>query len=136
MSLDCFLDLIKRRDAFSKHLGIEILEVREGYCRAAMVVKKEHLNFHGFVHGGAVFSLADTAFAAASNARNKTALALSVSVNYRRPVKEGERLLAEAVEESLGKSTGLYRMTVSTADNKLVAVCQGLVYILDQPVIS
>jgi len=125
-----------RQDPFSKVLGIEILELREGYCKATMNVKDEHLNFHGFAHGGVILSLADAAFAAASNSRNKTAVALNINISYRRPVKAGSKLIAEAFEESLGRTTGLYRMKVFTEDGKLVAICEGLVYITEEPVLK
>ncbi|RLE48886.1 MAG: hydroxyphenylacetyl-CoA thioesterase PaaI [Candidatus Methanomethylicota archaeon] len=135
MSLEKLIEKFKQ-DPFSRMLGIDILEVREGFCKASMVIKEEHLNFHGIAHGGAILALADAAFAAASNSRNKVAVALSINVNYRRPVKAGTRLYAEAFEESLGKTTGLYRMKVITEDGKLVAVCDGLVYTFDEPVLK
>ncbi|MEM1538037.1 MAG: hydroxyphenylacetyl-CoA thioesterase PaaI [Candidatus Nezhaarchaeales archaeon] len=115
-------------DAYCKFMGIELLELRRGYSKVAMTVRDEMLNFHGVAHGGAILSLADAAFAAASNSHNKVAMALSITINYRHPVSKGVRLIAEAVEESLGQRTALYRMTVTTEKGDLVAVCQGLVY--------
>ncbi len=119
-------------DPFARLLGIEVQEVGEGYGRASMRVRADLLNSQGFAHGGAIFSLADMAFAAASNSHNKVAVALSVNVNYRRPIGEGTELLAEAFEESLGRSTALYRILVKTKEGELVASCQGLAFRMDR----
>jgi acyl-CoA thioesterase len=117
-------------DPFARFLGIELVELGQGYSRMAMTLQPQMVNFHGIPHGGAIFSLADAAFAAASNSHGQVAVALSMTINYRTAVSPGTRLLAEAVEVSLGGRTGLYRITVTTADSPetLVAVCDGTVY--------
>ncbi len=124
-----------RRDPYARMLGIEVLEVREGYAKASLTVGEDMLNFHGVAHGGLIASLADVAFAAASNSHNKKAMALTLSISYRRPVKAGEALVAEAIEESLGERTALYRIVVKNSRGDLVASCQGLVYRMDEAVV-
>ena len=116
------------RDPFAKFMGIHLLELREGYSKLMMKAKKDMLNFHGTMHGGAVFSLADAAFAAASNSHGVQAVALTMEINYRIGVKSGSTLYAEAKEESLGRRTGLYHMTVTNEKGELVASCHGTVY--------
>ena len=116
------------RDPFARSLGIELLELRPGYSRLAMRVQEQMVNFHGLPHGGALFALADAAFAAASNSHGQTAVALEVSISYRTAVAVGTRLVAEATEEDLGHRTALYRMTVRTEGGELVAACRGTVY--------
>ncbi|MEM4576374.1 MAG: hotdog fold thioesterase [Candidatus Nezhaarchaeales archaeon] len=123
-----------RRDPYANLLGIEVLELREGYAKASLIVRDDMVNFHGVAHGGLIASLADVTFAAASNSRNKKALALNLNVSYRRPVKAGETIIAEAFEESLGDTTALYRIVVKNSKGSLVAVCQGLVYRMNEPV--
>ncbi len=118
-----------KSDEFAKLVGVEFLEFREGYAKAAMTVRRELLNFHGVAHGAAIYALADVAFSVASNSRNIAAVALSMTIHYRRPVAEGSRLIAEAFEESLGRTTGLYRIVVKDHEGKLIAVGQGLVYL-------
>ncbi len=125
-----------RGDPYCRLLGIELVELRPGYSRVKLKVTEDMMNFHGVAHGGLILSLADAAFAAASNSHNKVAVALNININYRRPVAAGEELEAEAVEESLGKTTGLYRMTVRNAQGDLVALCEGLVYRRDEPVLK
>jgi len=124
-----------RGDPYCRLLGIELVELRPGYSRVRLKVTEDMMNFHGVAHGGLILSLADAAFAAASNSHNKVAVALNININYRRPVAAGEELEAEAVEESLGKTTGLYRMMVRNAQGDLVALCEGLVYRRDEPVL-
>jgi acyl-CoA thioesterase len=127
MSLDQIFQRISQ-DPFARFLGIELLELREGYSRVAMTVEEHMLNFHGIPHGGVIFSLADAAFAAASNSHGQTAVALNVSMNFLAAVPVGTRLYAEGTEESLGRRTALCRLAVTTEDGTLVALGHGMVY--------
>jgi len=89
-----------KSDRYANFLGIEITKIDRGCAEARLTVAERMLNFNGFAHGGPIFSLADAAFAAASNSFNQTAVALSFHTAYRRPVQVDTRLVAEAVEES------------------------------------
>ena len=116
------------QDPYARFLGIDLLVLERGYSKGSMVVGEHMLNFHGIPHGGVIFSLADVAFAAASNSHGQTAVALSVGINYLAAVPAGTRLYAEATEESLGHRTALYRLAVTTEDDTLVALAHGTVY--------
>jgi acyl-CoA thioesterase len=116
------------QDPFACFLGIELLELGQGYSKVCMTVEEQMLNFHGIPHGGALFSLADAAFAAASNSHGQTAVALNVSINYLAVVPVGARLYAEATEENLGNRTALYRLVVTTEDGIPIALAHGTVY--------
>lgn len=135
MSLDHVLQRISR-DPFAAFLGIELLELREGYSRVALTVGEHMLNFHGIPHGGVIFSLADAAFAAASNSYGQVAVALNVNINFLVTVPVGTRIYAEATEESLGRRTALYRLAVTTGEGTLVALCHGTVYRKQSPVVG
>jgi acyl-CoA thioesterase len=124
------------QDPFAQFLGVELLELHEGYSRVTMTVGEHMLNFHGIPHGGVIFSLADAAFAAASNSYGQTSVALNVSINFLTAVPVGTRLYAEATEESLSRRTALYRLAVTTEDDTLVAVGHGVVYRKQSSVIS
>lgn len=123
------------QDPYCRLLGIRLVELRRGYSKVSLKVTEEMLNFHGVAHGGLILSLADAAFAAASNSHNQVAVALNININYRRPVHAGEELTAEAFEESLGKNTALYKMAVKDSSGRLVAVCEGLVYRLGKAIL-
>lgn len=116
------------KDALARHLGIELQETGAGYARAAMRVGPGLLNGAGVTHGGAIFSLADVVFAAASNSHGPLALALNVNIQFLKTTSTGEVLTATAREENLTRKTGLYRMEVRDAGGDLVALAEGLVY--------
>lgn len=120
-------------DPIAKSFGIELLELGQGYCRARMRVRADMLNFHGVAQAGAIFTLADYAFAGASNSHGTRALALFMDIALRRPAFEGEELVAEAREEHLGERTALYRIDVKNAAGKLVATLQGLAFRTGEP---
>src|SRR4026207_789228 len=112
-------------DYFSQWMGVEVLEVKEGYSKIRMVIRKEMLNGFGIVHGGIPFSLADSAFAFACNNRNNLSVALDVTINFTKAVHVGDELLAEAKEVHDGRSTGVYLVTISNQKNETVALFKG-----------
>jgi acyl-CoA thioesterase len=123
-------------DFFSQWLGIELLNIREGYSRIRMTVRKEMVNGFGIVHGGIPFSLADSAFAFACNNRNILSVALDTSINFVKPVHVDDVLTAEARELHNGKSTGLYHISIINQHDHLVAQFKGLCYRTDKKLIS
>jgi acyl-CoA thioesterase len=114
-------------DHFAEALGIEVLEVKEGYCKVRMRIQKNHTNALGFTHGGVIFSLADYAFAHACNFGDNVAVAVQVNINYLKPSVEDDVLTAEATRINDGKTTGLYSVMVRKGE-KLVAVFSGLAF--------
>jgi len=123
-------------DLFSQWLGIEVLDVKEGYSKIRMTVRKEMVNGFGIVHGGIAFSLADSAFAFACNNRNVLSVALDTSINFIKPVNVDDVLTAEAHELHNGKSTGLYQIRITNQRSHEVAVFKGLCYRTDRELVS
>jgi acyl-CoA thioesterase len=113
------------QDLFSQWLGIEILEIREGYAKTKMTVRKEMINGLGIVHGGIAFSIADSTFAFACNNRNQLSVALDTSINFLKPLKVGDVITAESREVHNGKSTGLYQIEIFNQHNHMVALFKG-----------
>ena len=122
-------------DRFSQWLGIELLEIREGYSRIRMTIRPEMVNGFGIIHGGIAFSLADSAFAFACNNRNRLSVALDTSINFIKPVHTADILTAEARELHNGKSTGLYHINIHNQHDHLVAQFKGLCYRTDKSLI-
>ncbi len=116
------------KDALMKQLGIELEEIKPGYARTSMEVKPELLNGVALTHGGAIFTLADIAFAAASNAHGPVAVALNVNISFLKATTAGTTLTATAQEDNLTNKTGLYRLEVKDESGELVALAEGLVY--------
>ncbi|MGK2863631.1 MAG: hydroxyphenylacetyl-CoA thioesterase PaaI [Chitinophagaceae bacterium] len=123
-------------DLFSKWMGIEIIEIKEGYSKIKMLVRREMINGLGIVHGGIAFSLADSAFAFACNNRNNLSVALDTSINFISPVYVEDELTAEAKEIHNGKSTGLYHISIFNQNNNLVAIFKGTCFRTGKTLIS
>ncbi|MFY7878952.1 MAG: hydroxyphenylacetyl-CoA thioesterase PaaI [Lacibacter sp.] len=121
------------QDAFSQWLGIEILDIKEGYSKIKMQIRQEMVNGLGIIHGGVTFSMADSAFAFACNNRNNLSVALDTSINFIKPVHIGDVLIAEARELHNGKSTGLYQIEIYNQKEHLVAQFKGLCYRTGKP---
>ena len=116
-----------QNDRFAEHAGIEIEDVGEGYARARMTIRDCHLNGVDLVHGGAIFTLADLAFAVASNSHGTVAVAINVSISFVKAAREGV-LTAEAREVSRNPKLASYSVTVTDEDGETVALFQGMVY--------
>jgi acyl-CoA thioesterase len=119
---------MKGKDLFREILGIQVLEVKDGYAKLSLKITRDHTNSLGAAHGGAIFALADCAFAEASNFGEKVAVAVQVNINFLKPAFEGDTLTAEAVRMSDGKTLGLYHVTVSKQQEKQVAFFSGLAF--------
>ena len=115
-------------DLFSQWLGINVIEIKEGYSKITMTIRKEMINGLGIIHGGVAFSMADSAFAFACNNRNVLSVALDTSINFLKPVHVDDVLIAEAKELHNGRSTGLYHITITNQHNHVVAVFKGTCY--------
>ncbi|MEJ8281801.1 hydroxyphenylacetyl-CoA thioesterase PaaI [Pseudonocardia spirodelae] len=117
--------VMRAGDRAGRAAGVEVPDVAPGRAVATLTVGPDHVNGHGVCHGGYVFLLADTAMAYASNAHGVSALASGAGIDFLRPAREGETLRAEAVERSRSGRSGLYDVTVSTADGTVVAEFRG-----------
>ena len=116
------------RDRASRELGIELVEIRPGYARMTMVVADWMLQGHDVCHGGLMFALADSAMAFASNSHNQSHLALNANIDFVRPARLGETLIAEAREGNRTRRTGLYDVTVMNDAGELVCHFRGRTY--------
>ena len=118
-------DTMLAADAASRRLGIEISEVTPGRATATMVIGDDMVNGHGICHGGYVFTLADTAFAFACNTYDDRTVAAGAAIDFLEPVQAGTRLVATAVERTRRGRSGVYDVTVATADGSVVAEFRG-----------
>jgi len=116
-----------RKDLFAAHVGIELLEAGEGRSKARLVLRDHHRNGLGMVHGGALFALADLAFAAAVNSRGRAAVAIHCAISYLKAA-QGASLVAEAREISCGPKIALYQIPIHDENGDLVATFEGMAY--------
>jgi len=115
------------KDHFAKHLGIEMLDFSPGRAKARMAVQSHHLNSAGTVHGGAIFSLADSVFSVASNSHGTLAMAINVSISFFKAVRGG-LLIAEGREVSFNPKLATYLIDVQDETGNAIALFQGTVY--------
>jgi acyl-CoA thioesterase len=119
------------RDDASKWLGMSLDAVGPGTATTSFTVEKHHTNGHDICHGGYIFTLADSAFAFACNSYNQLAVAQHNTISFLRPGKLGERLTAEAKELTRAGRSGVYDVTVTNGDGRVVATFRGASRVID-----
>ena len=116
-------------DSFADFLGVSIEIIEPGHSRVSITVTDKMTNAHGITHGGLVFTLGDIAFGAASNSHGQASVALDVNICFLKASKSGDRLVAEAKEQHMGRKTALYDIiVVEEKSGELIARSQGLAY--------
>jgi acyl-CoA thioesterase len=129
-------DAMLAREGTGPAWGLVIEEAREGYARVRMKLRADMLNGHRSVHGGMIFSLADTAFAYACNSRNETTVAQSATIAFLAPAAAGDVLVAEAREVSRSGRSGVFQVSVKTVEGRVIAEFTGLSRTIGGPVIN
>lgn len=119
--------IVFAKDRYAALTGIEIIEVQKGYCKTRLVIEDKHLNAANVVQGGAIFTLADLAFAIASNSHGQLALAINVNISYLRGKSKGI-LYATATEVGEPKRLGAYDVLVTDEQDEIIARFNGIVY--------
>lgn len=125
--------LMKRLNGNSQFLqsnDMKVIEVNEGYARVEMMIDQQILNIHGFVHGGALYSLADTAAGAASFATGRDSVTLTGTINYIKPGKGG-KLIGIATEVSRGRTTGVYEVFIYNDEDVMLSRATFTMFFLD-----
>ena len=117
-----------KEDWFSDWLGIEVITIKEGYCKVKMTIRKEMMNGFGITHGGITYSLGDTCLAFASNSYGRQSLSVETSISHTKSTKIGDTLYAEAEELSLSNRIGIYSITITNQNDEKVAFFRGSVY--------
>ncbi len=123
---------MEENDRVAKTYGMKVKEVKEGYALVELSVNDSMLNAAGVCQGGVIFSLADFAFAVASNSYGNVALATSANINFTKPALKGEKLTAEAKEVNRSRRVGVYEVIVRKEDGTAVALFVGQAYFLDK----
>ena len=117
-----------KRDKFAQLAGIELLEVSAGSAKAKMTIGPQHLNGVDIVHGGAIFTLADLVFAAASNSHGTVAVAINASISFIKASPAGGTLFAHGREIACNPKLATYTIYVTNEAGEIIAVFQGMVY--------
>lgn len=124
------------QQSFSRLLGTELTRLAPGEVELQLAVRPEHLQHHGFAHGGVISYLADNALTyAGGTAMQVPVITSEYKLNYVRPAT-GERLVVRARAESVGKTQAVCRCevyTVQGGEEKLCALGQGTIVRLGEP---
>ncbi|MDA7596352.1 hotdog fold thioesterase [Flavobacteriales bacterium] len=115
-------------DSFSKWLGIEIIELSEGFCKLQMKIRDDMTNGFKIAHGGITYSLADSALAFASNSNGFQSLTIESSINYFKKVNSGDILSAVTNEINKTEKIAKYSIVVSNQNNEKIASFNGKVH--------
>jgi acyl-CoA thioesterase len=116
------------KEPFARKLGLELLELDDGYSVVEMTFVEDVKNIFGMAHGGAIFGLIDEAFETAGNSHGTVAVALNMNVTYMAAPSPGARLRAVAKEINRTRRTGNYDIRVTDERQTLIATCQALIY--------
>lgn len=122
-------------DRYASLTGVEIIEAGNGYCKTRLKLEEKHLNAANVVQGGAIFTLADLAFAVASNSHGQLALAINVNISYLNSVTDGI-LYATATEVNEPNRLGAYDVLVTDEKQRIIARFNGMVYRKKQPLMG
>ena len=122
------VNTLMARDRFSQWLGIEVLESAVGRSVLRMTIRDDMVNGFGTSHGGILFSLADSAFAFATNAGGVLSVAIDCTVSFPVAVRPGDVLTATAIEQSTTKRLAFVDVTVRNQDDVIAGHFRGTVY--------
>lgn len=101
-----------------------ISDIGPGRATVSMSVRPDMVNGHAIGHGGFTFTLADTAFAFACNSHNRSTVAATGQIRFRRPTRVGDVLVARAVERHREGRDGTYDVVVRCGD-EVIAEFEG-----------
>lgn len=118
---------LKPKSKFAQNLGIKVKEASPGFAVLEMEIDEGMLNNFQTIHGGAIFTLADTAFGLAGNTRGD-AVAMQANIHFFKPGLLGDVLTATATEENLTRSTGVYQVKVKNQKGDTIALFSGTVF--------
>lgn len=121
-----------QRDRFAKLVGLEVVDIAPGFARVRMPLHEDLHNGLGIAHGGAIFTLADMAFAVASNSHGTVAVGVNTSISFLAAASTGT-LTAEATEVSRGRKLATYMIRITDEADTVIAIMQGTVYRKEQP---
>jgi acyl-CoA thioesterase len=115
-------------DNFARENGISLIECNPGHAIVKVEITSRHLNGAGVVHGGLLFTLADFAFAAATNSYGKVALSINASMNFFEKSTSGT-LIAEAVEIARSNKLIHCDINIRQENGPLLANFKGTAYV-------
>ena len=121
-------DILNQNDRFANSIGAQITELKPGYACTLLVVGEQHLNAGGVCQGGAIYTLADLAFAAVTNSHGILTLGISNTITFLHSALLGDTLTAECTERYDHHKLPYCDIKVTNQNGELIAMVTGLAY--------
>ncbi len=115
----------EEKEPIASFLKMKLLELKPGYAKVAIKLVPEYQNFNGFVFGGVIMSIADQAFAYASNSLAYPSVATQFNIHFIAGAGANDELTAECRVVRSGQRVGISEMTITNQDGKLIAKATG-----------
>jgi acyl-CoA thioesterase len=115
----------EKNEPIAAFLDMRLVEFTPGYAKVSMPVKKEYLNFNGYIFGGIMMSLVDQAFAYANNSLDFPSVASQINIHFIAAPEVGDELIGECSVLKRGRRSAVSEMTVTGKDGKLIARATG-----------
>lgn len=129
------VDELKKRaqnaPGFIPFVGIEFTDASVGYCRGELSVKEELTNPYGMVHGGCIFTLADTIGGSAALTHDKPVVTVDSTIHYLSPAVKTTKLIAEAREIKYGSKIAVYEVNITNDHGDLLATSTMSYFIME-----
>lgn len=113
------------KEPIGAFFGMRLLELSPGHARVAMKLRTEYLTFNGFIFGGIITSIADQAFACATNSMGRPSIATQFNVHFIAAAAPGDELTAEGKVLRKGRRVDVCEIAVTNQDGKLIARATG-----------
>lgn len=122
------LERLNNGDRFASSIGAHLTEVKEGSAKAQLTVEEQHLNGGGVCQGGAIYTLADLAFAAVTNSHGILSLGISNTITFLKAAQLGDTITAECTELLNHHKLPYCDIKITNQHGELLAVMTGLAY--------
>ncbi|MCD8332784.1 MAG: PaaI family thioesterase [Clostridiales bacterium] len=121
-----------RQSGFIREVGFEAAEMENGYARCELVLQEKHFNPIGSVHGGVIFTMADTVGGAAAVSRGRSVTTVSGDIHFLRPAMNSKKLIGESQEVKTGKNMCVYNVMISDETGRQIAMATMTYYYIQE----
>lgn len=115
------IDNILDHNPFSKVIGLELLEIDEGYAKGRIKFAPNFKNVHGGLHGGCSYALGDTLSGVASSTFGNYTTTINGSINYLKAIRDTEYVYGESRVVRQGGTIGVYNVNITNDAGEVLA---------------